>query len=1553
MAAPRKRLRKAGRAIAIALLAVLGAVVLAIVVTLGWLHTGMGASQLAGYFMQKTRDSIQGELRVRAIEVGGLLHVCLDDVSLRDPEGHQAARAQRVCATLQPLALRAHRIAVSEVQLEKPWVEIAKVPGTSETTLARAVAPRVKSAPGGPLQWVIDVQHLALRGGTITVRPELGKPANFALEDLEVSHAHGRYAADGAAAALEIAAQLTAPGKAPISLHLDATLDGAATAGKLDLKTLRLKLGESGLSASGNWDLARKAGAIELRELVVTPKEVALFAPQAPLAGTVRGEADLKSDGSTAQLDLRLEGGGGRVLAKASAALAKDPIWDLRLAVEHVDPGALSSAAPRGEVSARATLHGKGAPQFDEHGVRGELDGVIQVGPARLDKVGRLVADLEAKLSGRYAQVKALSITALGLTLKAHGAAAYDELSLDLDVNAPNLAEAGKAVRALTGKPALPIAGAAHLTALVTGSPKKPDAQVHLRAPRFHWGPAVSATGLAVDGVLHGPLAEPEGSLRVVAQHLSAGLVDLGAPRIAVDLTFPIAHLRIDAGVKDGALKLAGDATVDDDRDGLLLSNFTVSYPGDELHLVKPANIHFRNAVIVEPLELRGEHGSLKLSAQLEPLRLEAAVALQRFELERLPQFALPKDLGLRGLLDANLAVQGARDDPDVELRADLSGAGANPVGDLKLDAHAHATVHRGRLDTDGWLASQGLLRFEWTGAAPVQALSSQPGSAPIQLEARLSQVDLARLAEVAKLQQLLKQRAHGLVEARLAASGTLAAPRATLSIDAHDLGTQQIQGVDARVGALIEKGKVEVDSTLALGGAPALGFTAQAPFDLQRALRDPAWLRGAIQRPLKAEIAVTRLELARLSQSGLLPEHSAGEVSLSVRLGGTPSKPDLHVSAVGEKVSVSRLHGLNFQAELGIAEKLKLTLGAQAQDDVVARLELGAALSGAELVEAALRRNDPEAIGSLLDRVVSLSLEIPGLPIARASQLAGRDVVAEGKVVGHVALAGTLARPRLVGQIGIKDLAAREKRLGEADLYLEADAAGALLHLGIDPPGGGNFLAHAKLVADLGARSLLRSGIAPVLDGKVTGEVQATRLDISFLSGLLTNLRRTRGTLDADVKLSGGVSKPIAEGAAHLRSGLFDVVGQGVYEDVRLDATFSPKEVVIDRITGSTGPGTFAAVLVASRKPAPQAASGESIEFTGEVHLGDGESVRDRKLPSGKPLVAGPVPVRQAGEQRADVSGELDIFGDYTDNVLTLNAKIPDARVNITRLPDKRLPGLKENPDVLLVHPGEKPHPPGREPEEVDAERKAIAEATFRLHAHLDLVHLYVRAEDFEFPVESQMNLDYDAHHPGAPTADGTVHVPSGSFTALQRRFTIADAKIIETGGEIDDPELDIKALFSNSQASVTITIAGSAKDPQIDMQSTPPMDQDAIAFFLATGRVQPRATQAGGGIDLSGAASSVIGGLLFGQVRKELASVLPVDVLTIETGAQGVSEASIGKYIGDRVFIGYRQRLASALNENTEEGRIEYQISRAVSAEATVGDRNSDLSVLYTKDF
>jgi hypothetical protein len=36
---------------------------------------------------------------------------------------------------------------------------------------------------------------------------------------------------------------------------------------------------------------------------------------------------------------------------------------------------------------------------------------------------------------------------------------------------------------------------------------------------------------------------------------------------------------------------------------------------------------------------------------------------------------------------------------------------------------------------------------------------------------------------------------------------------------------------------------------------------------------------------------------------------------------------------------------------------------------------------------------------------------------------------------------------------------------------------------------------------------------------------------------------------------------------------------------------------------------------------------------------------------------------------------------------------------------------------------------------------RGPFSEATFRRHAHLELQHLYVKAKDFEFPVESDLD--------------------------------------------------------------------------------------------------------------------------------------------------------------------------------------------------------------------
>jgi len=104
--------------------------------------------------------------------------------------------------------------------------------------------------------------------------------------------------------------------------------------------------------------------------------------------------------------------------------------------------------------------------------------------------------------------------------------------------------------------------------------------------------------------MLRGALRSPSGSLTLVAQTLSLGQIDLGAPRLAMEVAWPLAHLRVDAGVKGGNVQIAGDAKVDEDRDGVLLSRLTLSWPGNELHLAHDTRLHLRETeTVLEPLE--------------------------------------------------------------------------------------------------------------------------------------------------------------------------------------------------------------------------------------------------------------------------------------------------------------------------------------------------------------------------------------------------------------------------------------------------------------------------------------------------------------------------------------------------------------------------------------------------------------------------------------------------------------------------------------------------------------------------------------------------------------------------------------------------------------------------------------------------------------------------------------------------------------------------------------------------------------------------------------
>jgi len=581
--------RRIGRGVALGAAILACIVLLAIVGALVWLHTGGGARTLGREVTKQAQEAIQGRLDVARIDVTGFLRVCADGVHLSDPDGNEVLRAERVCVHVDPIALKAHKINVSELRLVRPWIDVASVTGPDgkpTTTLSRALAPRkppvTPAEKSGPFAWAIDVTGISLEQGSIAIRPAPKEKPSLALEGVDLADGRAHYAADRSAAALSLAGQLLQPAHLPVALAIDAKVDGPTDSGKLEVREARVSLGKSSLRASGSLEIATRRGTFELHDVHIVPADVDALLPggkPGPLVGEVRGSATVRLDGQHIAAGLRLEAGGGRIAFDGDLVPGAQPQWSVALQLEGVDPGAVARAGPNGKVTGRVEGRGKGIPRFDEHGISGDLHAKVQLGPARLERMGDVTADLTADVQGRNAFIRAFTATALGLRVSAHGSAARDAMAMDLVVDAPDLSAVGKAIGTFQKKPTLPLAGSAHLVARVTGSPRQPDAEVHLRVPRFRQGGQFAGSGVAVDGNLSGNLEAPAGRLLVSASQLQLGQIDLAQPRVDVQLAWPMAHLRIDSAVESGRVQLAGDARIDDDKDGLLLSNFHVSYP--------------------------------------------------------------------------------------------------------------------------------------------------------------------------------------------------------------------------------------------------------------------------------------------------------------------------------------------------------------------------------------------------------------------------------------------------------------------------------------------------------------------------------------------------------------------------------------------------------------------------------------------------------------------------------------------------------------------------------------------------------------------------------------------------------------------------------------------------------------------------------------------------------------------------------------------------------------------------------------------------------------
>lgn len=402
---------------------------------------------------------------------------------------------------------------------------------------------------------------------------------------------------------------------------------------------------------------------------------------------------------------------------------------------------------------------------------------------------------------------------------------------------------------------------------------------------------------------------------------------------------------------------------------------------------------------------------------------------------------------------------------------------------------------------------------------------------------------------------------------------------------------------------------------------------------------------------------------------------------------------------------------------------------------------------------------------------------------------------------------------------------------------------------------------------------------------------LEAELAQLALIAELVPDLAGLQGSLSARLDVDGSVREPLARGELSWREGAAQVPALGIApRDIDARVTLEP-EALSFRLSAVAGDGRVES----------------DGRFTFLEGFAGSASLR------GTNLLLVDLP-------EARVLASPDIALSYRGNHLQVNGAVDIPVARVTGLL-RGTGAVAESPDTVIV--GER----AREGEQLTV--GYAIRVNVGPEVSLDVAGLRGRVEG------SLLALQGDD---GVATGRGEVRVVDGSFGAFGQRLTIEQGRLLFTGGPIDDPGLDIRAVRRIDDITAGALVRGSLFEPEISVFSDPPMPRAEALSYLTIGK-SINELDSGEQDTLNSAANSLAlsGGNL---LAREIGGRLGFDEVGVAAGAEpGSASLVVGKYLGPRLFVSYGVGLFDAVNEL----RVRYRLSTRWTVEAASGDQSS----------
>jgi len=414
-----------------------------------------------------------------------------------------------------------------------------------------------------------------------------------------------------------------------------------------------------------------------------------------------------------------------------------------------------------------------------------------------------------------------------------------------------------------------------------------------------------------------------------------------------------------------------------------------------------------------------------------------------------------------------------------------------------------------------------------------------------------------------------------------------------------------------------------------------------------------------------------------------------------------------------------------------------------------------------------------------------------------------------------------------------------------------------------------------------------------------IEGSLKARIEDLAFLQDFAPEVEDLTGQVDVDMQLTGTLSQPIVSGHGHLQADFF-LPAAGIHvQAVRI--SLQGKE------TGT-------------------------LNFKGEAHSGDGTidlaglvDLRQTGFPFKATLRGDRFETIHLPEAWVLASPKLEL--ERIDNRITLKGEvaIPEARLE----PLDIAGAVPVSNDVVVI--------------DSESQNRQKDHPGLQIESSVDVIlgrKVTIVAPTFSGSLKGGLKV---RSKPGKPIiASGELILHKGKFSAYGQELTVKQGRILFTGGPIDSPALDIRAVRKIGKITAGVHVTGPADSPILTLFSKPPMNQDDILSYLLIGRPLREATSNDADILITAASSlGFKGGELLTQ---NIGQALGLDELSISGKKKEDARLEIGKYLTPKLYISY----GVALFDTVTQFKLRYDLSDHWTLEAESGTQ-SGVDLLY----